>query len=92
MSQLILAHVPPLHVVLMGLQRQMRWFRGGLLQLMEETAQIHIRPIRTASPTTPGGGAHRPFCQYMRPNVSVTLRLFVINQAHASATLHVKYT
>ena len=41
MGQLVPLDVPPLHVVLRGLQRQNRWFRGCALELKEEKVQTH---------------------------------------------------
>lgn len=64
MGEPVLVDVPPLDVVLVGLQRQDRWFRGRPLELREER-KCTTPPVRTTQTlTSPGRRAHRPFCQY----------------------------
>lgn len=84
MSKLISVGIPSLDVVLRGLQRQYRWFCRCTLELKERRQTTGVRTAETLR--SPGGRAHHPFCRYVRPNVSMTLRLSVINQKHVSAT------
>ena len=63
-GELIPVDVPPLDVVLVGLQRQDGWFRGRPLELREER-KCTTPPIRTTQTlTSPGRRAHHPLCQY----------------------------
>lgn len=75
MGEPVLVDVPPLDVVLVGLQRQDRWFRGRPLELREER-KCTTPPVRTTQTLTSQADEHTALSVNTRPNVSVTPEAF----------------